>query len=211
MIRRFAVFGDIHAEDKRLGAALKAVAQANVDCVLSVGDVVDGEGDVDRTIELLAEHDVVAVRGNHDRWILRGGLLSDDERRRLGWNVARDMRPASLAWLAGRPTTATLETVLGPLLLCHGIGDDDMTKLYADDGVDAIVRGGMHRIVVCGHTHERWITTIEGVLWLNAGTLCPRGEPGFLVVDLVESTATFSDVAADGTVRDAARHMLPVR
>jgi predicted phosphodiesterase len=215
VIRRFAVLGDIHAEDVRLEGALRAIASARVDAVLSVGDVVDGVGNADRAIELLASHGVITVRGNHDRWILHGGLLSDAERAQLGWSIASRMKATSIEWLRKRPATETLDTIAGPLLLCHAIGEDDMTKLYASDpmshdneDVQDIVRTGRHRLVVCGHTHERWITRFDDVRWLNAGTLSERGNPGFLLVDLAARLARFYDVSCDGVVTDADVHEL---
>src|SRR5205085_11437183 len=65
---RFAILGDIHAEDVRLAAALDHAAQAGYPTVLSVGDIVDGRGDAGRCLELLRERGVHCVRGNHDRW-----------------------------------------------------------------------------------------------------------------------------------------------
>jgi predicted phosphodiesterase len=220
VIRRFAVLGDIHAEDVRLAAVLERLAGERHDAILSVGDVVDGRGDPDRTIELLAQHGVITVRGNHDRWLPDGKLLSDAERRIMGWSVAADMKPSSLEWLAARPVTETLVTVAGPLLLCHAVGDDDMTKVYAEtpdplvhsDEMRDIVDGGRWRLVVCGHTHERWVARFAcggsaggDVWWLNAGTLSVRGEPGYMTVDLEARVVRFFDVAADGAITDAER------
>jgi predicted phosphodiesterase len=72
MIRRFGAIGDVHAEDGLLRAALSHLESAGVDALLCVGDIVDGRGDVDACCTLLAEHGVLSVRGNHERWMLGG-------------------------------------------------------------------------------------------------------------------------------------------
>src|SRR3954471_21755332 len=72
VLTRFAAIGDVHVEDVRLAAVLTHVQEQNVDAILSVGDIVDGPGDVDRTVALLRKHGVYAVRGNHDRWLVEG-------------------------------------------------------------------------------------------------------------------------------------------
>src|SRR6185369_11460804 len=98
-----------------------------VDAILCVGDIADGSGDVNRTCALLEEHRVITVAGNHDRW-----LLSDELRDAPGATPARSLNARSRAFLDGLPTKVKLTTTRGPLLLCHGIGDDDMAAVKPD-------------------------------------------------------------------------------
>jgi predicted phosphodiesterase len=170
--------------------------------VLSVGDVVDGPGDVERCVRLLMDRGVLAVRGNHDRWIVRGDFMNDAERLRMGWTRRAQLSGASFAWLASLPATRTIETARGPLLLCHGVGDDDMkrfephTPLHDCDEMQEVLAARAHRIIVGGHTHERMARVLSGVHIINAGTLTDRGgAPCFalLDVDAPEPRVTFVD------------------
>src|SRR6185436_7797832 len=68
---RFGVLGDVHCEDEALAAALQLFREQRVDRILSVGDLVDGQGDASKTLELVMPH-VEAVAGNHDRWMSKG-------------------------------------------------------------------------------------------------------------------------------------------
>jgi hypothetical protein len=139
MIRRFGAIGDVHAEDRLLGAALAHLASARVDTVLCVGDIVDGRGDVDACCTLLDEASALSVRGNHERW-----LLAREMRGLPMAHQARDLAPKTLAYLAALPVTRRLQTIAGPLLLCHGLGEDDMARLrphdegYALECIDAL-------------------------------------------------------------------------
>jgi hypothetical protein len=58
-LRRFAVLGDLHAEDARLERVLTWLSGQQVEALLSVGDIVDGAGSLDRCCELLAAHAAV--------------------------------------------------------------------------------------------------------------------------------------------------------
>ena len=186
MLTRFGVLGDVHTEDEALRVALDAMGPMALDAILSVGDIVDGRGDADRTCALLRDAGVIAVRGNHDRWLLTDRQLgrADD---------TRELHAAHREWLASLPATRRFETPLGGLLLCHAIGEDDMTRLRSDtdayslrwmDGLHALMADPDVALMVAGHTHERMVRSFEGLVVINAGTLHRADAPGFVVADL---------------------------
>ena len=72
MLNYMGVIGDIHGEDARLESALQWMEKQKVEAILSVGDIADGAGNLQRCVDLLREYDVQAVRGNHDDWFVRG-------------------------------------------------------------------------------------------------------------------------------------------
>lgn len=188
MIRTFGAIGDIHAEDEHLAAALEHLR--GCDAILAVGDIVDGPGDLARCVALLRAHHAVVVRGNHERWFLDGkarGLPHAHHKSAVDASVVE--------WLERLPPTWTGDTVMGTLLLCHAVGDDDMIRLLPDDDASALaandplqrVLGSGVEIMVCGHTHRPMVRTLFGLLVVNAGTL--QGTPGFLRVDLERRVA----------------------
>lgn len=200
MLRRFGVLGDIHAEDEHLAAALAHLRTLEHDAILSVGDIADGRGDLDRTVELLREHNVIAVRGNHDRWLNSGsvrGLPNAHHR--------TDLEKRNADWLALLPPTWTAETPLGTMLLCHAVGDDDMIRLLPDDDASALaandplqkVLASGVELMVCGHTHKPMVRTLFGLVVINAGTLHHAFNPSFMYVDLVDKCA--QQFILDGT------------
>lgn len=202
-LRRFAALGDLHAEDERLALVLAWLSDQSVDAALAVGDLADGHGDLDRTCALLRRHRVVAVRGNHDRWLLA------DELRDLRLAHRRDdLTPPALAFLAGLPPTRRLATCRGDLLLCHGVGDDDMVRLRPrTDGYALAVMDPLHRLLadpalrllVAGHTHERMVRSFARpagppLVVVNPGTLHRDYVPGLAIVDLERATVEFHDI-----------------
>lgn len=109
-LSRFGVLGDIHTEDLALQSALEVFDTAKLDAILSVGDIVDGLGDADRTCQLLRDAGVLAVRGNHDRWFVRGTSLGmpDD---------TRTLDDSHREWLESLPPTRRFETPPGGAVL----------------------------------------------------------------------------------------------
>lgn len=211
---RLGLLGDVHAEDVTLSAVLAAFDRAGVDDVLSVGDIVDGPGDVERTCALLRAREVVAVRGNHDRWIVTDALRSLPHAHRF-----EALSPESRAWLADLPATRRIDTPRGGLLLCHGVDEDDMQRLLPDDegyalaSNDAlqrlIVRADI-RYMVGGHTHRRMIRRFGKLTVLNAGTLYRKDDPGAMIVDFGVGAVHLFDVTSEGEVIEAAASPVPL-
>jgi predicted phosphodiesterase len=203
-LSRFGVVGDPHAEDRALRHCIELLEAQQVDRILCVGDIADGPGDVDRCCQLLREQRVVTVRGNHDRWLLAGQMRD--------LNDATDLHLISVqsrAFLEALPATVELSTVHGPLLLCHGLGTNDMAQLRPDDEGYAIeanlelqelIRSQRYRYVICGHTHHRMVRRFgpDRLTVINAGTLLRGHEPCFLLVELERGRVRALELGPDG-------------
>jgi predicted phosphodiesterase len=198
---RVAVVGDIHAEHERLERALDFAAKAKVDAVLYVGDVVDGDGDLERCVALLEERDAIGVAGNHERWLFEGTLRSLPGYHRLA-NLSERART-----LLGRlPKTETFETPSGRLLLCHGMGHDDMHGILPDsspydvdnhDELQRLLRERTVSFVACGHTHRRMVRVVGELTIMNAGALPQEDAPTLLVADFEAGVVELYDVVGE--------------
>jgi predicted phosphodiesterase len=166
-LRRLGLIGDIHAEDAKLRVALAALGRERLDGVLAVGDIADGQGSVVECCRLLRGAGATVVRGNHDRWLLAGQL------RDLPHATALDGLDAeTTAFLSSLPATRRLDTALGPLLLCHGMGENDMSSVGEDDFGYALETNDVLQrllaakdvaIVVSGHRHRPMVRKVEGL------------------------------------------------
>jgi predicted phosphodiesterase len=192
---RLGLLGDLHAEDGALGLALRVFADEGVDRVLSVGDIAAGRGSVDRCCARLAEAGAAVVRGNHDRWMLAGAM------RELP-HATLDVSAATRAFLAALPATMRVDTVACTLLLCHGLGGDDMASVDPDDGyglrynepLQALIEGDAPLVMVNGHTHRRLVWSSGRLAVINAGTLLRGHDPCFAILDLARWEVTYFDV-----------------
>jgi predicted phosphodiesterase len=189
---RIGLLGDVHTDDGMLARALDLLSHHGVDEILCTGDLADGPGSLDRCRRLLVEHDVRVVRGNHDRWLIEG-------RHRTSGNATTldRIQPGTRDYIATLPATRTIATPAGPLLLCHGLGGDDLFRLppgRADPEtaarLDAFTRGTDARWVVNGHVHQAFARTWRGVVFLNAGTVWRKFTPVALVLEPGAGTVT---------------------
>lgn len=200
-LQRIGLLGDIHCEDGRLATALEFLQVQSLDLICAVGDIVDGPGDVNRTIELLRQHQVLAVRGNHERWLFGGEMrgLPDS-------NSRFDVHVPEMTYLSELPTLRRLETVAGTALLCHGLGSDDMAGVWPQDDVLGLhsnyslwqlVSRREYRFVLNGHTHQRLVRSFEDLTIINAGTLYRKHNSCFCLVDFAAGVVQFFDLVVD--------------
>jgi len=204
-LARVGIIGDIHAEARSLMTALRHLRSQNVDAVLAVGDIVDGEGDVDECVGLLAAARAIVVAGNHERW-----FVAQTERSLPDWTALDAVNETTRDFLAALPATRTLLTTAGPLLLCHGLGTDDMKGVWPHDrDEDAREKtrllAGHPPFVVNGHTHHRMARKIDGFTIVNAGTLRSQEAACCGVIDFAVGQVEFFDVVDERRVVAAER------
>jgi len=189
VIRRVGLIGDLHAEHEALELVLAQLRRLGAETLLQVGDIADGPGDLSRTVALLSEHQVLAVRGNHDRWLL-GNQLRD-----LPYATPfADASPEVVAYLSALPVTREFHSPRGQVLLCHGLGINDMVgvkpehegyALASNSELQQLIRERRYRFVLNGHTHRAMLRTFGPLSIINAGTL--------LRDDVRERSFTFVD------------------
>lgn len=199
-VERVGLIGDVHGAEAALRLALEFLQrQPLLDAVLCTGDLPLRQGPATgptiACCRILAEAGVLTVRGNHDRWHVEG---------------KQELYPADVvAFLSALPPTRRFETPRGPMLLCHGIGDDDMSGIYRDGGtgrdvwlnqmglqkLSFVVRNYLFRLIVNGHTHLHMVEQHERALILNAGTLLTDKEPPTVsVIDFAEGQIEFYEI-----------------
>ncbi|MBX9569085.1 MAG: metallophosphatase family protein [Candidatus Obscuribacterales bacterium] len=208
-LKRIAAIGDIHAEDELLEKAID-FCRSQVDQIVTVGDIVDGTGDVNRCCVLLRENKIPAVKGNHERW-----LLNNEMRLFADVHYLEDIEKENLQWLRRLPSTLVLQAMSGKALLCHGLGENDMKTLLPDENgyalssneeLNKLLRDCEYRYVIKGHSHRRMVRRLEGVTFINAGTLLQKHGPGFCIIDFRKQQVQFFDfINFEITPRDAIR------
>jgi predicted phosphodiesterase len=194
-LRQIGVIGDVHACDKRLTRLVEFLQAQAIDQLVCVGDVVNGPGDPNACAALLDSAGVVTVRGNHDRWLLEGQVPLGDDVHRL-----EDLEPSTIAFLRALPVSLELRGADGtPILLCHGLLDNDMNSITADDygyaletndELQTLLGAGKRRIVIKGHRHCPAIWRLKELTLIDAGSLLAYKPTCGVIIDIVAGTAT---------------------
>ena len=201
MLRRAGLIGDIHCEVDHLKRIISFFRSLKVDSILSVGDIADGPGDLTEACQVLQSSGVITVSGNHDRWLLTGEMRDLPDA-----TPVASVTPQAHAYLTALPRTRLLDSPRGTVMLCHGLGDDDMASVRPDDeglalqqnkALRKLIKNRKARFVVNGHSHKPMLRTIEGLTILNAGTLHPKHRPTFSIADFDAGEVQVYDLAHD--------------
>jgi predicted phosphodiesterase len=147
---RVAALYDVHGNLPALEAVLADPRLAEVDLIVSGGDLVAGPMP-SACLDLLSGYDsrVRFLRGNADR-----NVLERNEGFGGAW-CAAELGDERLATIAEWPLTVELD-VAGGTTFCHAtprFDDDLVTRLTSDDELAAVLADAPTRLVVAGHTH----------------------------------------------------------
>lgn len=198
VLGRVGLVGDVHAEDVTLARVLSEFKTLEVPDVFCVGDLADGMGDVNRVCALLEDNQVITVIGNHDRWLLSGERREDKEATHVRAPTARSRK-----YLDSLPTTRVFGTPRGRVMLCHGVGDDDMSGVKRDhlrydlernDALKRVLANNRYDFMINGHTHQTMVRRVRHLTIINAGTLHRRFEPRAGIADFEKGLVTFYEV-----------------
>jgi predicted phosphodiesterase len=210
---RYALLSDVHANLPALRAVLDDVAaRPEVDAVYHLGDLVGYAPWPDEVVALLAERGIAGIAGNYDSTVATGykhcGCRYEDPRQEelshLSYEWTRERcSPETKRALARLPFRMDLRPggghASGPtVVLVHGAPTLN-TLYWTEDRPDAFcarmadAAGARPGDVVCfGHTHRPWHREVEGIHFVNAGSV---GRPkdgdwraGYVLLDAGEDT-----------------------
>ena len=159
---RVAALCDVHGNLPALEAVLAEVRSLDVDRIVCGGDVIAGPYPQE-SLDRLRGVDAVFVRGNADRESPRApeGMWE--------WLSAQLDEPAH-EFLRTLPLSVSLDSVL----YCHGSPRDDdeiLTRVSPHDRFRAALAGVEEKVVVGGHTHVQFERVVDGIRFVNAGSV----------------------------------------
>ena len=219
---RYALLSDIHANLHALDAVLDGIdARGDVDATYHLGDLVGYSAFPNEVVKRLRERAIAGIAGNYDSTVatdhVHCGCRSESPRQEelahLSYAFTRRAITAETKrYLGGLPFSLDLRPsgghVAGPrLVLVHGTptlntvywtedrSDEFCLKMAAVAGLKA------GDAIAFGHTHKPWHRVVEGIHFINAGSVGrPKdGDPraGYVVLTLGGGSARVEFVRVD--------------
>jgi predicted phosphodiesterase len=152
---RYLILSDVHANWEALQAVRAHVRRKRFDRVVFLGDAVGYGASPNRVLDWLRSlgHDLVAVRGNHDR--VCAGLDSAEyfnryARQAAEWTLDR-LDDRNLEFLRSLPA-GPMELEDG-LAICHGSSVDEDAYVFSGYDAQLAFAGMPHPLIFFGHTH----------------------------------------------------------
>lgn len=179
---RYALLSDIHANLPALNAVLVSAEAKGAEAYVISGDSVGYYFWPAEVFAAINDLDGHIIRGNHENMLLRAAadpdyresrppILADGVRTAL-----MSLSPSDLSVIAGWPDSLRIKTEAGVMLVCHGAPGDTDRYVYPDtpDSDLAVMRPADARYVVMGHTHHPMVRDLDGVRFINPGSV---GQP----------------------------------
>lgn len=226
---RYALISDIHSNLPALEAVLADIDGRGVDVTYHLGDLVGYAPWPDEVVELVRSRHIRGIAGNYDSTVAadykhcgcradtpRGEELSHQSYEWTRANISADAKHA----LSELPFRLDVRpggghTSRPQLILVHGTPTLN-TLYWTEDRPDAFCKkmalaAGAREgdLIAFGHTHKPWIREVEGVRFLNTGSV---GKPkdgdwraGYALVEAGGEVESIENVRVEYDVERAAR------
>lgn len=178
-----AVISDIHGNLPALEAVLDDVARRRPDSIYCLGDLVGYAPFPNETIDRIRREAIPTIMGNYDDGVgfdrdeCGCAYVQEDDRRRgdqsLRWTRAH-VTPENKAFLRELRQDIRLTVHGKRVLLVHGSPRKMNEYLFEDRPIatfQRIAAASAADAIVFGHTHKPYERTVDGVRFINAGSV----------------------------------------
>jgi len=190
---RLGVLSDIHAQVERLGETLSLLKDC--DLIVCAGDINDQSRFDARTLELLSDRGVLAIKGNNDFAACRNPLIQK--------RVAGKPEERWLHALEDLPPHRSLAIDGLRIGLFHGSPWDDPTidffhYVFPESSRDiARIGSAGFDLVILGHTHRAMSLKNNGASIVNPGSCGCGNPPSCAVINLASLNVEFRTLKSD--------------
>jgi putative phosphoesterase len=210
---RLAIYSDIHGNLPALDAVLEQIRRVSFDAVYCLGDLVGYGASPNEVVDRIRQERTPTIIGNYDDGVgydrdeCGCAYREEDERARgqrsLEWTKARTTSE-NKAFLRGLPAQVRFDADGKRILLVHGSPRKINEYLFEDRPLSSFERlaaSSNADVIVFGHTHKPYTKLVNGVLFVNVGSV---GKPKdgdwracYATVDVAAPAAAFTRVEYD--------------
>jgi putative phosphoesterase len=180
---RIGIFSDIHGNLPALQAVLADMAARKLETAYCLGDLVGYGASPNEVVERIQSEGIPSIIGNYDDGVgfdreecgcaYREPLDQELGQRSLMWTRAQTT-PGNKAFLRGLLPEFRFEGNGKRVLLVHGSPRKMNEYLFEDRPLSSFERlaaSSNADVIVFGHTHKPYVKDVNGVTFVNAGSV----------------------------------------
>ncbi len=199
---KITLLADIHGNLPALDAVLRhAINRGTIQTILNLGDLT-GYGPFPEQVVSWSKNDqIINILGNYDKKVISkshrksgwGKVKNGDKRAMFAWTY-QALSKASRKYLHSLPKTRLVEFGGYKILMAHGSPEsisEHLGPATTEERLATLAGGTKADIILCGHSHQPFIKKVNGVLFINPGSVgrLDDGDPraSYAILDLNNS------------------------
>lgn len=170
---KIGILSDIHGELDALHKTLDLFQRLGIETIICAGDLVDRGGAGDQVVEMIRQHSIPCVQGNHDAMAKRTQAFlarhPDDN-----LPIER-LNAGTVDFLSALPLEGRFEWMGVSVYMTHeNPMHDPSTFIYPNSSratFEAVVQTAQAQIIILGHTHRPMQVYVNQSQIINTGSI----------------------------------------
>ena len=175
---KIAVLSDIHANINALERVIRDAEERGASLFLNAGDSIGFGPCPNEVVELICEKNILSILGNYDVEVIEGKIKDKGQKNLAFQFTKKELAKSCENYLNSLPRERRIEVAGKKLLITHGSPESIEEHIYSNTPVERLkilAETAKADIIILGHTHEQFWRQVNGVSFVNPGSV---GRPG---------------------------------
>jgi putative phosphoesterase len=178
---KVAAIGDVHGNLPALEAVLEHISEQDVDAIWNIGDFVGYGAFPNEVVQRLRKEDVLSIVGNYDLKMLEFKKKKDKWRKKKQREKYRafewayeSLSKKNRKYLRFLSQEIRMKVKGHRILLIHGSpasNEEHLTLDTPEERLRELAQMVKADVIVCGHSHQPFACQVDGVWFINTGSV----------------------------------------